>query len=230
LDAHCRLAVNFFNREFEEEIELYIEVMLIALLAGMSPGPDFFLVMQNSLGYGRKIGIASAVGIAAALAIHATYTILGLAIIIRNFHYVFVVIQLAGAGYLAYLGISTLGSTFPGKKVELGELQETACRKSCLQAFMNGFLCNILNPKAFVFFLSVFSQFMAPGTSRWVEWIYGFEVVIVIGVWFVAVSSLVASDAFRSVYQKSRMWLERCFGVLLIYFAFRVCKSAFGRD
>jgi RhtB (resistance to homoserine/threonine) family protein len=213
-----------------EGIRVYIEVMLIALLAGMSPGPDLFLVMQNSLGYGRKIGIASAAGIAAALAIHATYTILGLAIIIRNFQYVFVIIQLAGAAYLAYLGIATLWATFTREKLEMERVRPESIRKSFLQGFMNGFLCNILNPKAFVFFLSVFSQFMSPDTSRLVEWVYGFEVVVVIGVWFMVVSSLVASPAFRSVYQKSRMWLERFFGVILIYFAFRVCKSAFGRD
>lgn len=56
---------------------MFIEVMIVALLAGMSPGPDFFLVTKNSLGYGRKIGVASALGISFALMIHVTYTILG---------------------------------------------------------------------------------------------------------------------------------------------------------
>ncbi len=207
---------------------MYLEIMVIALLAGMSPGPDFFLVMKNSLGYGRKVGIASALGIAAALAIHTLYTILGLTIIIRNYHYVFIAIQLSGAIYLAYLGLRTLLSTFSNIKLELEKVSESSNHKSIYQGFLNGFLCNILNPKAFVFFLSVFSQFMKPGTPPWVEWIYGFEVVLVIGAWFVILSSLISSEAFRSVYQKGRIGLERFFGVILVYFAFKVCKSAFG--
>lgn len=207
---------------------MFIEVMIIALLAGMSPGPDFFLVMKNSLEYGRKVGIASALGIAAALAIHASYTILGLAIIIQSFHYIFVLIQLSGAAYLAYLGIRTLLSTFKSIKFELENVTEQINDKSVMQGFLNGFLCNILNPKAFVFFLSIFSQFMSPGTARWIEWIYGFEVVLVIGAWFVLLSGLISSNTFRSCYQKFRIWLERFFGVILIYFAVRVCKSAFG--
>lgn len=207
---------------------MFIEVMVVALLAGMSPGPDFFLVMKNSLGYGRKVGIASAAGIAAAMAVHATYTILGLAIIIKNFHYVFMAIQLAGAVYLAYLGTRTLLSTFKGVKLEMESAAGPTEQKSLRQGFVNGFLCNILNPKAFVFYLSIFSQFMTPGIFGWVEWIYGFEVVATIGAWFIVLSSLISSKVFRSLYQRCRVWLERCFGVLLVYFAFRVCKSAFG--
>lgn len=209
---------------------MFIEVIVVALLAGMSPGPDFFLIMKNSLGYGRKVGIASALGIAAALAIHATYTILGLAIIIQNFHYVFLAIQLLGAIYLAYLGICTLLSTFTSVKFELENIVELPNHKSLFQGFLNGFLCNILNLKAFVFFLSIFSQFMTPGTSHCVECIYGFEVVLVIGAWFVILSSLISTNVFQSIFRKCRIWLERFFGMILIYFAFRICKSVFGNQ
>lgn len=209
---------------------MFIEVFIVALLAGMSPGPDFFLVMKNSLGHGRKVGSASALGIAAAMAIHATYTILGLAIIIQNFKYLFMAIQLAGALYLAYLGIRTLLSTFAVNHFEMDNAPEQASHKSIRQGFVNGFLCNLLNPKAFVFYLSIFSQFMKPGTSRWVEAIYGAEVVFAIGLWFLIVSSLISSKAFRAVYQKCHLWLERFFGVILIYFAVRVCKSALGKS
>jgi RhtB (resistance to homoserine/threonine) family protein len=207
---------------------MFIEVMMVSLLAGMSPGPDFFLVMKNSLGYGRKVGNASALGIASAMAIHSTYTILGLAIIIQNFHYVFSVIQLLGAIYLAYLGIRTLMATFKGIKFEMKNTPKSNHQKGFLQGYLNGFLCNILNPKAFMFFLSIFSQFMKPETPRWVEWVYGFEVVFAIGAWFIILSSLASSPVFRSLYQKCRLWLERFFGVILICFAFRVCKSVFG--
>lgn len=71
--------------------------------------------------------------------------------------------------------------------------------------FMNGFLCNILNPKAFVFFLSIFSQFVTPETSRRLEWIYGFEVVLAVGCWFIILAVLISLPVFTELYQKSRV-------------------------
>ena len=205
---------------------MFFEVFLIALLAGISPGPDFFLVMKNSLGYGRRIGIASALGIATALIVHSSYTILGLAIIIQNYHTIFQIIQISGAGYLAYLGISSIISTFSESKLELAVTGELSECKSFFYGFKNGFLCNILNPKAFVFFLSVFSQFMSPESLSWTKWIYGLEVVLVIGLWFVLLSVVISSRIFRNLYKKSHKWFERLFGGILIFFAYRICKSA----
>jgi RhtB (resistance to homoserine/threonine) family protein len=201
--------------------------MAIALLAGMSPGPDFFLVTKNSLGYGRKIGVASALGIATALMVHATYTILGLAVIIQRMYYLFALIQLLGAAYLAYLGINSLCGSFQAKKMEINQVERSLPRKSFMSGFMNGFLCNILNPKAFVFFLSIFSQFMTPGTSRRLEWIYGFEVVLAVGCWFIILAVLISLPVFAELYQKSRVWLERFFGAVLLFFAIKVCGSVF---
>lgn len=151
---------------------------------------------------------------------------MGLAIIIQSLPYVFSAIQLSGAAYLAYLGINSLICSFKITEMKLENTDKSLTRKSFVNGFINGFLCNILNPKAFVFFLSVFSQFMVPGISRWVEWIYGFEVVLVIGCWFIILSILVSTPVFKAIYQKCRTWLERFFGVILIYFALKVCKSA----
>ena len=92
---------------------------------------------------------------------------------------------------------------------------------------MNGFLCNLLNPKAFVFFLSIFSQFITAEASRRMEWIYGFEVALVTGFWFVLLAVLITLPAFEGLYQKFRIWLERIFGLVLLYFAVKVGWSAF---
>jgi len=208
---------------------MYVQVMIVALRAGMSPGPDFFLVMKNSLGYGRRAGIASAIGIAAALAVHASYTVVGLALIIQHYRWLFAAIQVFGALYLAYLGISTIVSTFRKKAEARANAPESIGSKSFRQGFMNGFLCNILNPKAFVFFLSIFSQFLTRDSSKLVELVYGIEVVTVIGAWFVLVATLASIASFRTLYRKIEKWLERFFGCVLLFFAVRIFKSALVR-
>jgi len=206
---------------------MFLEIFLIGLLAGMSPGPDFFIVMKNSLAYGKKIGIASAIGVSTALLIHASYTILGFAIVLQKYIYVFKVIQIAGACYLAYLGILAIRSTFSGKEIDFEYSKTLGDNKTFLQGFKNGFLCNVLNPKAFLFFLSIFSQFITPDTPTWVEWIYGLEVILAVGGWFVILSVMSSSSYFRQTYQKCRNWLDRFFGGLLLYFAYKISKSVF---
>lgn len=204
---------------------IFLQVFLIALLAGMSPGPDFFIVMKNSLGYGKKIGIASAMGVGSALLIHASYTILGLALILQKYTYIFKGIQILGALYLAYLGIQAIISTFSVKEVNF-EYSENVCdSKTFLQGFKNGFVCNILNPKSVLFFLSIFSQFINSSTPRWMEWLYGFEVALVVGGWFVILSIMISTKFFSRIYTKCRKWLDRFFGGLLLYFAYKICNS-----
>lgn len=63
---------------------MFIEVFLVGILAGMSPGSDFFVVMRNSLGYSRKAGVATALGIGLALTIHVSYTIWGFLLIFQK--------------------------------------------------------------------------------------------------------------------------------------------------
>lgn len=205
-----------------------LQIFIIGLLAAIAPGPDFFIVMKNSLGYGKKIGIASALGIGSALLIHATYTILGLALVIQRHSYVFKSIQLLGAAYLAYLGIQAIRSTLSGTESSLEEMHAVEGTKTVLQGFQNGFLCNILNPKAFLFFLSIFSQFLHPDMPHWVAWGYGLEIACTVSGWFVFLSVMISSAVFRRVYQKAHCWVERFFGVLLLFFAATICRSVFG--
>ncbi len=209
---------------------MYLQVFIVGLLAGISPGPDFFIVMKNGLGFGRRAGIASALGIGTALAVHASYTILGIALVLQRYPVAFKTVQVAGAAYLAYLGIRTIASTFARGNAEIsGEEAKRLGSKGFSSGFRDGFLCNILNPKAFLFFLSIFTQFMTPGTPHWTEWIYGLEVVVSIGGWFVLLAAMISTPFFLSAYSRCRKWFERVFGIVLIFFAAKIASAAFGK-
>lgn len=205
---------------------MFLEVFLIGILAGISPGPDFFVVMKNSLENGKRVGIASALGVGSALFLHASYTILGLALVIQTYVYIFKFIQILGACYLAYLGIQAIISTFSGKDMEFEYAKTRHEDKTFFQGFNNGFLCNILNPKAFLFFLSIFSQFISPTTPHWMAWVYGLEVVVAVAGWFVFLSIVVSTNRFQQIYNKSRKLVDRFFGGILLYFAYKISKSA----
>jgi len=89
----------------------FITVAIIHLLAVMSPGPDFVMIMRNSLLYSRKTGIYSAIGLGAGIAVHVTYSLIGIGFIISKSVLLFSIIKLLGAGYLVYVGYKSLKAT-----------------------------------------------------------------------------------------------------------------------
>jgi threonine/homoserine/homoserine lactone efflux protein len=99
--------------------------------------------------------------------------------------------------------------------------------KTAVKGFIEGFLCNALNPKATLFFLSVFSQFLSSGTQTWVGWVYGLEIVIAVALWFTLLSCLITNDRFKRLYQRYSYWFDRILGAVLIFFAFKIFVSFF---
>ncbi|MBN2910906.1 LysE family translocator [Polycladomyces sp. WAk] len=200
---------------------MFLQVFLIGLLGAISPGPDFVIVTRNSLGCGARVGIATALGIAAALTIHIAYTVGGYALILKQSPAVFTVIQLAGAAYLAWLGTQAIRSR-PATETDWegkGDITET---KSGWQGFREGFLCNALNPKAALYFLGIFSQFLRPGDPQWYYWMYGLENIVAVGGWFILLAAVISSPRFRKVYHRYRHWSDRLLGAVLMFFAVRI--------
>jgi RhtB (resistance to homoserine/threonine) family protein len=206
---------------------MFVEVFVIGILTGMSPGPDFFLVMKNSLAHGKKIGIATAAGIGTALTFHATYTVLGLTIIIQSYTWLFKILQALGAAYLAYLGIGGIRALFQVQKLEFSATTAPAAAKSVWQGFKNGLFCNLLNPKAFLFFLGIFSQLLSSNTAKWIEWVYAFEIVLATSLWFVFLSMAISTAFFRRIYGQTQKIIDGIFGGILMYFSYRMAKNIF---
>lgn len=200
---------------------MYIEVFLVGILAALSPGPDFVVVMKNSLGIGRKNGIATALGIASALIVHITYTILGFTIILEKYPMLFNLIKLAGALYLLWLGWNAIRSVANSEN-SINPIKEQVQHQSNWQGFREGFLCNVLNPKSALFFLSVFSQFIGFNTPDWIRWIYGGEIILAVGLWFVLLAILISNKYFRTFYHRYMHWFDRILGTILIIFALTI--------
>jgi RhtB (resistance to homoserine/threonine) family protein len=205
---------------------VYLEVFLVGILAALSPGPDFVVVMKNSLGIGRKYGIATALGIASALIVHVTYTILGFTIILEKFPTLFNIIKFAGAIYLLWLGYKGIQSKAQSESSNEINVKQKL-QASIGQGFREGFLCNVLNPKSALFFLSVFSQFIGPDTLNWMRWIYGGEIILAVGLWFTLLAILISNNYFRKLYQQYMHWFDRGLGIILIIFAVTIGITSF---
>ena len=160
----------------------FLVITFIGLLATMSPGPDFIIVFRNSLVFSRKIGICTAIGIALGVTIHVTFSLIGIGLIITKSIVLFNIIKFAGAMYLMYLGLGMLFSKSSELKQE--KYEKPKKHMSNWQAVKIGFLTNVLNPKAAIFFLGLFSQIISPETGIGIKVFYGAEMLAICFLWF----------------------------------------------
>ena len=86
----------------------FITVATINILAVMSPGPAFAMIVRNSLIYSRKTAIISAIGLGFGVGLHIVYCLFGIGLIISKSTVLFTILKYIGAGYLFYIGYQSL--------------------------------------------------------------------------------------------------------------------------
>ncbi len=204
-------------------LPLILTVALIHLLAVMSPGPDFVMITRNSLVYTRKSGIYSAVGLGLGILVHITYCLVGIAVIISRSIIVFSVLKYIGAAYLLYIGVKSLRA----KPAESIQVDQAAGAKdlSRAQAMRIGFITNVANPKATLFFLSLFTLVIHPTTPFIVKLIMATEMFIVQILWFSVVAVIVSHRLVRSRIARIQHYMERFMGGVLILFGLKVASE-----
>jgi RhtB (resistance to homoserine/threonine) family protein len=200
-------------------------VVGVHFLALMSPGPDFAMVLRNSLVYSRRVGIMAALGLGLGTLLHVTYSLLGIGLIISQSIVLFNVIKLLGAGYLIYVGIKSLLAKKPAIDNLAEELQNNE-DISNFAAIRLGFLTNALNPKATLFFLALFTQVISPTTGVFVKAFYGLEMSVATVVWFSVVALLLTHPRVNKAFAGVKHHLERAFGAVLIALGIKVALGA----
>ncbi|WP_426236669.1 LysE family translocator [Pararhizobium sp. DWP1-1-3] len=120
------------------------------------PGMDMVFVMANALTGGRASGLTATAGIMAGGVFHTLYAALGVGFLLHLVPALFNVLLLAGAAYIAWIGLSLARSSIAIASVEPG------ARLSRWTSFRRGALTSILNPKAYLFMLAVYPQFLKP--------------------------------------------------------------------
>jgi threonine/homoserine/homoserine lactone efflux protein len=157
----------------------------ITLLAAISPGPDMIVVLKNAM-RSSKLGYMTALGVGLAILIHVAYCIAGVGLIISQSIILFSVIKTLGAIYLLYIAYQL----FRAKRESIGDIKTTN-NTSLLSAFREGFVTNALNPKATLFFLSVFTQTISLETPIITQVLYGFMMASIVGIWFIVLTTII---------------------------------------
>jgi len=200
-------------------------VAFLNLLAVISPGPDFVIIVRNSLCYSRRAGIFTSLGISAALCIHLFYCAAGIGYIISTSVVLFTILKLLGAGYLILLGVSSCIAK--GSRIDLTE-EQTGTDLSRLQAFRIGFLTNVLNPKATLFLLSLFTLVIGNSTPVYIILTISVIIILTAFTWFTIVSIFLAQQNIQTVFLKYEQIINRTLGGFLIFLGAKILLTFFG--
>lgn len=122
----------------------------VHFLACMLPGPDFVLVSQQSLGRGRAAGLLTALGIALGFGVHIVYSVFGLVTLVAQSAPLLTAVKIIGGLYLVYIGYKGIRAKAGGGVLEIRA--EKAAREPVGKTVWRGVLCNVLNPKAVVYY------------------------------------------------------------------------------
>ena len=194
----------------------FLTIVVAHALAVASPGPDFALVLRQSLAHGRRTAIWSSLGIGCGLSVHITYCLLGLGLFLKNSAVALTTVKYLGAAYLLYVGVQALRAQPRTGDLELGaDLTGPTDRA----AWLNGFLVNVLNPKAALFFISLFPLAVSVTTPKLVQVGYGLWMTVSTMAWFSFVSVVFTRTEVRRRFLQHGHWIDRALGVVFIGFA-----------
>ena len=211
--------MNFIIENFDFSNQFFI-IAAAHLLAVISPGPDFIVVIKQSVKRGRKSAILTSIGIAAGILIHVLYSLIGISFLIESNLFLFNALKFTGALYLAYIGVKSFYqknnfindddnyNNFSGNKIS--------------NSFLLGFITNVFNPKATLFFLSLFTVVIDANTPIFVKIFYGFWMSSITGLWFLFVSFIFTSSLSKIFISRFSGLIDKIMGFILIIISVKI--------
>lgn len=202
----------------------FFMLTLVAALMIISPGPDFAVVVKNSLTHGRTSGFYTALGVAIANLCHVAINLLGIGVVIAQSIAAFTIMKILGAAYLLYLGYKGIRAK-PVGVPEKSEVTLPTNRGRGHNGFYSGLLNCLLNPKACLFFLSFFSVMLSPTTAISTQFFYGAWISSMALAWFIVVAFFFTSPAIGKRIDSFKHSLERFTGGILILLGIKLLSD-----
>lgn len=182
---------------------LWLFFVVVASVVAL-PGVDMAFVLASALVGGRRAGFAAIAGSAVGGICHMTMGALGVMTILKVMPQAFNVVLIVGALYLAWIGWS-----LARHGLSLAEDNTAAPKLSLFATFRRGALTNLLNPKAYLFMLAIFPQFVRPEYGP--MWRQATEMTLIaIATQFVGYGIVVVAA------DRARAWLTRSSSAQLI--------------
>ncbi|MBX2832067.1 MAG: LysE family translocator [Rhodospirillales bacterium] len=212
----------------------YTPFLIAAFLLNISPGPDMAYIVGQTAVHGRKVGLFSTFGVVSGAFVHVVAAALGLSAILASSALAFAIVKWVGVAYLVWLGIGAVRSSFAQTAKDAGfenrQFDGVASPKTvtAFQAWRQGVMIDVLNPKVAIFFMAFLPQFVDPlqghGATQFL--ILGTMVNLIGLLVESTLVLLVAAAAVRIKGQhKLGAWLQRALGAMFIALGARLAIS-----
>lgn len=200
----------------------WLSFVVIALMIIIIPGPDFFIVLNNTLKGNAKNGIMAGLGISSAHVFYSALAAFGLIFILTTSYYVFSAIKILGSVYIAYLGVKTILNA--KKTFNITTEPTIQSNISLTSSYKQGFLSTMFNPKAILFYVSILSQFITKQDGSMTIIILSSLFIITVFVWFFICSFLF--NYIRQLFNnhKFKSILDYAIGTVLIGLAISIFR------
>ncbi|THF89039.1 lysine transporter LysE [Deinococcus sp. KSM4-11] len=196
-------------------MKVLLAVAALHVVVLVVPGPDVLLVSQTALARTRRAALLAGLGVVLGISVWAALALLGIGLLFEAFPWVHGVIKVGGGLYLLWMGFGLWRSS-----LDHGDSAHVtpSAPVGDLQALRAGFLTNIANPKAAVFFGSVFSGVLGAHADASMK-VAAFAIIVGLSVtWFVLVATGMSTARMQRAYLRARRGVDRVAGSLMLGF------------
>ena len=186
-----------------------MQITFVCLLGAMSPGPSMMVVINNAIFKGRFHGILTSLGHGIGIGIYALFAVLGVALIIKTNLFIFNVIKFLSIIFLIYLGIKSI---IDKNKLDFDKKDLSGSFAS----FLQGVSISLLNPKIFIWFVAIYSQFMSLENGKAFNLTLILTAGIVDTIWYVILTLLVTSNIALEFFKNKNVLLKKFVGSVFI--------------
>ena len=188
---------------------IFAQVFMVCLLGAMSPGPSMAVVINNAIFKGRYNGILTAIGHGVGIAVYATFAVLGLGLIIKTNIFIFNGLKVLSIIFLIFIGFKSILNN------EKLNLDKKDMKKNAI-SFLQGFSISILNPKIFIWFIAIYSQFMSVNNQL----IFNIYLISIAGIvdacWYIILTLAVTTASALSFFSKKISIIQKTQGFFFI--------------
>ena len=188
---------------------VFFKIFTVCLLGAMSPGPSMVVVINNAIFKGRFHGILTSLGHGIGIGIYALFAVLGVALIIKTNLFIFNVIKFLSIIFLIYLGIKSI---IDKNKLDFDKKDLSGVFTS----FLQGVSISLLNPKIFIWFVAIYSQFMSLENGKAFNLTLILTAGIVDTIWYVILTLLVTSNIALEFFKNKNVLLKKFVGSVFI--------------
>ena len=187
----------------------FAQVFVVCLLGAMSPGPSMAVIINNAIFKGRYNGILTAIGHGIGIAVYATFAVLGLGLIIKTNIFIFNSLKILSIIFLIFIGLNSILNK------EKLNIEKKDIQKNTI-SFLQGFSISILNPKIFVWFIAVYSQFMSANNQL----IFDIYLISIAGItdacWYIILTLTVTTASALSFFRRKINIIQKIQGFFFL--------------